>query len=80
MHLLFLFHFSSPEEIMGNMYKKKQVYELSKPSSSEVEGIVHQLAQRIHHKFFFSESQRTDETDESGAHASRDHLAKLLFW
>ncbi|KAJ3700654.1 hypothetical protein LUZ61_004359 [Rhynchospora tenuis] len=56
------------------------VYELSKPSSSEVEGIVHQLVLSIHHKFFLGEDQSTDEADDSGTHTSRDHLAKLLFW
>ncbi|KAJ4790041.1 MAR-binding filament-like protein [Rhynchospora pubera] len=56
------------------------IYELSKPSSSEVEGIVHQLVLSIYHKFFLGEDPSVDEADDSGTHISRDHLAKLLFW
>ncbi|KAJ3694886.1 hypothetical protein LUZ60_000263 [Juncus effusus] len=61
------------------------VYELSKPSSSEVEGIINQLVQSIYQKFFGNNEYDDfnldeDEINETEAHTSRDYLAKLLVW
>ncbi|KAL3624196.1 hypothetical protein CASFOL_033012 [Castilleja foliolosa] len=72
------------------------VTELSRPSSPEVEEIIHQLAQNVLRRFFkdeivsdyegelaVSNMQKCRGTDnESGdtIGTSRDYLAKLLFW
>lgn len=73
----------------------RQVSELSQPSSSEVEEIIHQLVHGLLQRFFKDEatsnfmggsairSTRTDHDagDESRTvGTSRDYLAKLLFW
>lgn len=70
--------------------------ELSRPSSLEVEDIIHQLVQNILHRFFKDETtsdftvdsvkagteNRPDGDDElcDTIGTSRDYLAKLLFW
>ncbi|CAK9162850.1 unnamed protein product [Ilex paraguariensis] len=72
------------------------VTELSRPSSSEVEEIIHQLAQNVLGKFFKDETTSDFEGDtaflstenyQNGddefcdiVGTSRDYLAKLLFW
>ncbi|KAL0014200.1 hypothetical protein SO802_001269 [Lithocarpus litseifolius] len=72
------------------------VVELSRPSSLEVEDIIHQLVQNILHRFFKDETpsdfmvdsvkagteNRPDGDDElcDTIGTSRDYLAKLLFW
>ncbi|CAA0820218.1 Unknown protein [Striga hermonthica] len=72
------------------------VMELSKPSSPEVEDIIHQLARNILRRFFKEEIvsdnedlasssiQDCEDTDSEFGDAiigtSRDYLAKLLFW
>lgn len=74
----------------------EQVIELSKPSSSEVEEIIHQLVQKISQRFFKDDGDSNfmgesvtgnredlpDDNDEfcSTIGTSRDYLAKLLFW
>lgn len=70
--------------------------ELSRPSSLEVEDIIHQLVQNILHRFFKDETASDfmvdsvkagtencpDGDDElcDAIGTSRDYLAKLLFW
>lgn len=69
--------------------------ELSRPSSLEVEDIIHQLVQNILRRFFVDDASssfmeqsvegnvdnRTDSDELSNTVAtSRDYLAKLLFW
>lgn len=58
--------------------------ELSKPSSFEVEEVIHQLAQNILQGFFKeeidSESKQNDTEYCQTVGTSRDYLAKLLFW
>ncbi|KAG4958801.1 hypothetical protein AAZX31_13G053400 [Glycine max] len=71
------------------------VTELSRPSSLEVEDIIHQLVQNILRRFFVDDASssfmeqsvegnvdnRTDSDELSNTVAtSRDYLAKLLFW
>lgn len=71
------------------------VTELSRPSSSEVEEIVHQLVQNIMQRFykddpassFFEDSVFGEigsypgsDVDPDSVGTSRDYLAKLLFW
>ncbi|KAL3526005.1 hypothetical protein ACH5RR_014377 [Cinchona calisaya] len=71
------------------------VVELSRPSSSEVEEFIHQLAQNILQRFFKEDITSNCEKDLSLASiekyddgnecsntigTSRDYLAKLLFW
>ncbi|KAL0350958.1 UNVERIFIED_CONTAM: hypothetical protein Sradi_4245000 [Sesamum radiatum] len=72
------------------------VTELSRPSSPEVEEIIHQLAQNILRRFFKEELASNCEGDlavsgiqnyQDGDNefsdtigTSRDYLAKLLFW
>lgn len=71
------------------------VWELSRPSSSEVEEIIKQLAQDIYIRIFNGNapdlSQVSSEMTTIGAHpkndvneseaiTTRDYLAKLLFW
>ncbi|CAA2967033.1 Hypothetical predicted protein [Olea europaea subsp. europaea] len=74
----------------------EMVIELSKPSSHEVEEIIHQLAQNILQTFFKDEIVSDDDEDSSLRSTenyqnidnklcdiigtSRDYLAKLLFW
>lgn len=70
-----------------------QVTELSRPSSIEVEDIIHQLVQNILSRFFvddassnFMEEGNIGNPPENGDEfsdtvgTSRDYLAKLLFW
>ncbi|KAK8652454.1 hypothetical protein V6N13_126486 [Hibiscus sabdariffa] len=71
----------------GNM-----VTELSRPSSVQVEEIIHQLVQNILQRLFQNELRRDsgmvnkgnnqDSSDENSGTVgtSRDYLAKLLFW
>ena len=70
--------------------------ELSKPSSSEVEEVIHQLVQNISQRFFKDEGDSNfmgellpgnrenllNDNDElcNTIGTSRDYLAKLLFW
>ncbi|XP_062106758.1 uncharacterized protein LOC133818079 [Humulus lupulus] len=72
------------------------VIELSKPSSLEVEEIIHQLVQNISQRFFKDDGDSnfmgesvtgnrenlSDDSDEfcNSMGTSRDYLAKLLFW
>ncbi|XP_019183405.1 PREDICTED: uncharacterized protein LOC109178244 [Ipomoea nil] len=60
------------------------VIELSKPSSFEVEEVIHQLAQNILQGFFKEEidceSKQNDTEYCQTVGTSRDYLAKLLFW
>ncbi|KAL2500007.1 hypothetical protein Adt_25557 [Abeliophyllum distichum] len=72
------------------------VTELSRPSSSEVEKIIHQLAENILRRFFKDQiaydyevdsAMRTNQNYQSANEEfcgiismSRDYLAKLLFW
>nr|GLL38479.1 uncharacterized protein LOC109178244 [Ipomoea trifida] len=60
------------------------VIELSKPSSFEVEEVIHQLAQNILQGFFKEEieceSKQNDTEYCRTVGTSRDYLAKLLFW
>ncbi|KAF4376606.1 hypothetical protein F8388_025477 [Cannabis sativa] len=72
------------------------VIELSKPSSSEVEEIIHQLVQNISQRFFKDDGDSNfigesvtpnrenlpNDNDEfcNTMGTSRDYLAKLLFW
>lgn len=73
----------------------KQVIELSKPSSFEVEEVIHQLAQNTLQIFFKEEvdseseesilfeaatNRQTDAELGDTIGTSRDYLAKLLFW
>lgn len=73
-----------------------QVTELSRPSSPEVEEIIHELAQNILRRFFkdeiasdyegdlaLSSLQNHEDMDNEVCDTistSRDYLAKLLFW
>ena len=73
-----------------------QVTELSRPSSVEVEDIIHQLVQNILRRFFEDDASSNlaeqslegnmDNHSDSGEEfsntvaTSRDYLAKLLFW
>jgi len=73
-----------------------QVTELSRPSSVEVEDIIHQLVQNILRRFFVDDAGSNiteqsvegnmDNHSDSGEEfsdtvaTSRDYLAKLLFW
>lgn len=70
-----------------------QVAELSRPSSLEVEEIIHQLAQKTLQRSFkddfpsdyegglaLSSHQDTDNELCDTICTSRDYLAKLLFW
>lgn len=58
--------------------------ELSRPSSLEVEEIIQQLVQNVLSRFFKEErtENHPDGDDEfcDSTGASRDYLAKLLFW
>ncbi|KAL9157631.1 hypothetical protein ABFS82_08G017300 [Erythranthe guttata] len=72
------------------------VAELSRPSSPEVEEIIHELSQNILRRFFKDETtsdyegdlavssiqnyQETDKEYSDTIGTSRDYLAKLLFW
>jgi hypothetical protein len=69
------------------------VAEMSRPSSVEVEDIIHQLVQNILRRFLLEdassnfieqsvEDYHTDSDDEFSdtIATSRDYLAKLLFW
>lgn len=74
----------------------RQVTELSRPSSPEVEEIIQQLAQNALRKFYkdditpgyeedtaLSSMQSYEDPDKELCDSictSRDHLAKLLFW
>lgn len=73
----------------------QQVTELSRPSSPEVEEVIHQLAQNTLQRFFkeeipsgFMEEESIGSTinyNNADEHSdtigtSRDYLAKLLFW
>ena len=73
----------------------QQVTELSRPSSLEVEDIIHQLAQNVLRRFFKDETtsdymgdsvnvgtKNHPDGDElcDSIGTSRDYLAKLLFW
>ncbi|GAB2216560.1 hypothetical protein Droror1_Dr00024335 [Drosera rotundifolia] len=75
--------------------KTEMVSELSRPSSTEVKEVIHQLAQNIRQSFFkdvASEVMEDRANENMEAHrnednkdcetisTSRDHLAKLLFW
>ncbi|CAI9766770.1 unnamed protein product [Fraxinus pennsylvanica] len=76
--------------------ESEMVIELSRPSSHEVEEIIHQLAQNILQTFFKDEIVSDDKGDSSlrstenyqnidkkfceTIGTSRDYLAKLLFW
>lgn len=74
----------------------RQVNEMSRPSSVEVEDIIHQLVQNIMRRFLVDEAcsnfmeqseegnvdYHPDDSDEFSdtVATSRDYLAKLLFW
>ena len=68
--------------------------ELSKPSSLEVEEIIHQLVKNISRRFFKDDSEASfiedsvtanqenmsDDSCDDTIGTERDYLAKLLFW